>query len=92
MANVCFLQFGDHSTAIRNASDPRVGRAPNDWRRAFRLSSDRLIFNASSRGFRASFVSFTARLARDGDDDFFQMALCRDAWMSVGLRGIGDLD
>ena len=78
-ANVCFLQFGDHSTAIRNVSDLRVGRAPNDRRRAFRALSDRLIFNAASRGFRPSFVSFTARSARDGDDDFFGMMLCRDA-------------
>jgi len=89
---VCFLQFGDYSTAIRNASDPRVGCAPNDRRRAFRLSSDRLRCDALARGFRASFVSFTARSARDGDDDFFQLALCRDAWISVGLRGFGEVD
>jgi hypothetical protein len=76
---VYFLQFVNHSTAIRNTSDLRVGRAPNDRRRAFRLSSDRLVFDALSRGFRASFVSVTARSARDGDDDFFGMMLSRDA-------------
>ncbi|MBI1867133.1 MAG: hypothetical protein HYS06_02345 [Methylocystis sp.] len=86
-ANVYFLQFNVHSTAIRNASDLRVGRAPNDRRRAFRPSSDRLLFDASARGFRASFVSFTARLVHDGDDDFFAMMLSvmRDlAWICAG--------
>jgi hypothetical protein len=73
------LQFGDHSTAVRNGPDLDAGCAPNDERRAFRPSSDRLLLDTSSRGFCASSVSFTARLARDGDDDFFQMALCGDA-------------
>jgi hypothetical protein len=73
------LHFGNNSTAIRNASDLRVARTPDDRRRAFHPSFDRLLFDASSRGFSASFVSFTARLARNGEDDFFEMMLSRDA-------------
>jgi hypothetical protein len=66
-------------TAIRNAFDQRVRRAPNDRHRVFHPLSNRLLLDASSRGFRAPFVLFTARLARNGDDDIFGMTLSRHA-------------